>query len=147
MNRSPVQGPDGRFVTQDVQDRFWSKVDRYTECWLWTGTKTPEGYGQFWDGERAVMAHRYAYELLVGSIPESMELDHLCRVRDCVWPGHLEPVTSRENVHRSLSPMGINSRLTRCRRGHEFTGIWRGRRTCRTCTRGRMRAHRARRAA
>lgn len=141
----------GRFVAVDAFERFYAKVveqDRgyATPCWIWTGGTTDQGYGLFWLGT-SVLAHRFAYELIVGPIPDGLELDHLCRVTACVRPLHLDPVTPRENVHRSDSPMGINARLERCRKGHEFTGAWRGRRTCRTCATERQRAHRARAAA
>jgi hypothetical protein len=60
-------------------------------CWLWAGKRTPKGYGP----------HRRAYEALVGSVPDGRQLDHLCRVRHCINPAHLEPVTAQENVLRS----------------------------------------------
>jgi hypothetical protein len=145
-----MQGIDGRFVQEPVEDRFWPKVavgNDPDDCWIWLASTNPEGYGVFWTGKRQIGAHRFAYEWLVGRIPEGLELDHLCRLTLCVNPRHLDPVTSQINVHRSDGPMGINSRLERCRRGHEFAGIWRDRRTCRICTRDRQRAHRARRVA
>jgi hypothetical protein len=82
-------------------ERFWAKVDRRgdDECWPWLGAVNPNGYGAFqWDGGQ--YAHRFAYELQIGPIPEGLTLDHLCRVRHCVNGAHLEPVTGQENTLR-----------------------------------------------
>jgi hypothetical protein len=78
-------------------------------CWLWTGRgiNVSAGYGTLqWEGQ-AQQAHRVVYALLVGPIPHGHHLDHLCEVKRCVSPSHLEPVTPRENVHRSLRSRGI----------------------------------------
>lgn len=129
-------------------DRFWSKVDQSGECWLWTSTKLL-GYGVLKVGSaktrKAIRAHRIAYELLVGPIPEGLTLDHLCRVKHCVkvvaderGPAHIEPVTNRENVLRGTAPTAVNARKTACVHGHPFdqanTRIDRnGYRRCRAC--------------
>ncbi|MBC7941097.1 MAG: HNH endonuclease, partial [Chitinophagaceae bacterium] len=80
------------------------------------------------------MAHRWSYEAMVGLIPEGLHIDHLCSVRACVNPYHLDPVTPRVNVQRSRP-----TRSTHCNHGHEFTAAntyWLGRkRTCRECNR------------
>lgn len=76
--------------------RFWPKVAEDGDCWAWTGYRQPSGYGQF-DKQ---YAHRWAFEHLRSEIPEGLELDHLCRVRHCVNPWHLEPVTHAENHRR-----------------------------------------------
>ena len=94
-------------------------------CWEWTGAKW-KGYGQFgtqitpgkW---RNVKAHRFAYEMFVGPIPEGLQLDHLCRNPGCVNPDHLEPVTNRENGLRGTSPAAVHAKATHCVNGHEFT--------------------------
>jgi hypothetical protein len=119
-------------------ERFWPKVEKTETCWLWTGALLDSGYGFFWvDNTRQVVAHRFAYELLVGTIPEGLQLDHLCRVRNCVNPKHLEPVTNRENALRSESFSGRSARQTHCVHGHPFdeanTYIWVGRPTHRQC--------------
>ncbi len=88
---------------QEPGERFWAKVDRSGECWLWTGNVYRDGYGQFYVERRQVRAHRWAYESEVGPIPEGLVLDHLCRVRLCVRPSHLEPVTNRENLLRGIA--------------------------------------------
>ena len=110
-----------KYIRGDSVRRLWSKVDKSGDCWIWTGSVTSGGYGSLlWNG-RARQAHQVVYELLVGPIPDGLELDHLCRVRHCVNPSHLEPVTRRENVRRGVSPVAVNARKTHCKRGHEFT--------------------------
>jgi hypothetical protein len=77
-------------------------VTRETGCWAWIGAATA-CYGTFWIDTKYVPAYRAGYELLVGPIPDGLELDHLCKNPNCVRPDHLEPVTHRENVRRQLS--------------------------------------------
>lgn len=127
------------------EQRFWAKVDKTATCWLWQGAKDSGGYGQIRAG-RQEKAHRLAYQWLVGAIPEGLQLDHLCRVRNCVNPDHLEPVTPRENTMRSpVSPSAVNARKARCSAGHElggdnrFPGEGSGR-ACRTCQQARQSA-------
>src|SRR3954469_2333783 len=109
-------------------ERFELKVERpdgIEGCWLWVGCVLSSGYGQFWDGERKVGAHRWSYEHFVGPIPYGLELDHLCRVRNCVNPAHLEPVTRAENHRRGISDEVHRARFlakTHCPSGHPYSG-------------------------
>lgn len=121
-------------------ERFWEKVEKTETCWLWTGAVSPNGYGAFWDGARQVVSHRAAYLLLVGPIADGMTVDHLCRVRSCVNPSHMEIVTRSENSRRGAehSSFGAMKRAeTCCKRGHAFdesNTYWdNGRRACRIC--------------
>lgn len=126
-----------KFKNVDIEIRFWAKVDRRgpDECWLWQASLAA-GYGQFFRdlSQRSAPAHRVAYELLVGPIPDGLHLDHLCRVTQCVNPAHLEPVTSAENTRR-----GGPATKTECVNGHPLDEVntYRdpatGRRACRIC--------------
>lgn len=108
-------------------------VDPDTGCWLWTGALNGKGYGQIGVEGRSRSTHRVAYEALVGPIPDGLQLDHLCRVRHCANPEHLEPVTGAENLARSP----LMGSKTHCLRGHPLSGfnvIRNGnRRYCREC--------------
>jgi hypothetical protein len=98
-------------------EAFWAKVSKSDGCWLWTAHVGRDGYGRY----RCSMAHRVAYELLVGPIPEGLHIDHLCRVRNCVNPAHLEAVTCKENVMRGVGVTVSLAGRTHCLHGHEFT--------------------------
>lgn len=88
---------------QNTEDTFWQKVKIFPEgCWEWQGCCNAAGYGHFRTSERLFMAHRYAYESIVGVIPLGLEIDHLCRNTRCVNPRHLEVVTHRENRRESV---------------------------------------------
>lgn len=90
-------------------------------CWLWMLSTDGRGYGQFLYKNKNIKAYRAAFDLFRGPVPEGKVIDHLCRVRLCVNPNHLEPVSFKENVLRGESPTAINARKTHCIRGHEFT--------------------------
>lgn len=132
-----------------AEARFWAKVDRWDpdHCWLWTA-KLSKGYGSFrasGPGEirRSTPAYRFAYESLVGPIPEGLDLDHLCRVRACVNPKHLEPVTRQINILRGNGRSAIAFRTGMCGHGHSLEDAYVScngtKRKCRPCTSRRTR--------
>ena len=138
-----------RLVSQAAQDsRFDSRwePEPNSGCWLWTGLVWPNGYAHFTVGRTHVYAHRFSYERSRSPIPAGLSLDHLCRVRCCVNPDHLEPVTQRENTLRGNSPVAIQARQTTCKRGHSLTDpcnllkSYPNIRRCRECHRLRMAA-------
>jgi len=88
-----------RFCGRDYEPVFWSRVDKNGPggCWLWTGALQRDGYAHF-HYRKTISSHRYAYEKLVGPIPEGMDLLHSCDVRHCVNPAHLRPGTHEENM-------------------------------------------------
>jgi len=136
-----------------LPERFWKRTYPipFSGCWLWVGRVDKLGYGQFDADARGNKAHRYAYQHLVGPVPAGLELDHLCRVRACCNPQHLEAVTHAENMRR-----GAHALKTHCPSGHAYaddnTFIRpdpKGdvQRVCRQCRIERGRAYRARRGA
>lgn len=123
-----------------VELRVWQYILITDDCWLWTGALHTHGYGMLNVDGLVRRAHRLVYEMLVGPIPdERPHLDHLCRVRHCVNPSHLEPVTNAVNVRR-----GAEAR-THCKNGHpwseENTYVRKdtGSRQCKTCGNDRRR--------
>jgi len=116
--------------------RFWSKVRKTDDCWEWTGYRQSGGYGRLYLQGGVALAHRFSYGLLVGEIPQGLEIDHLCRNTSCVNPDHLEAVTHQENMMRSANGYGLTGK---CRpMGHEMTAkntyiTPAGARSCRTC--------------
>ena len=128
--------------------RFWLKVDKNgpNGCWLWTAALDRDGYGVFDIDRKQVRASRFAYKVLVNPIPEGLTIDHLCRIRACVNPRHLEPVSNRENGLRGNTLQAENARKTHCPKGHPYdlfnTGTQSrrsGGRYCRVCKKERAR--------
>lgn len=114
-------------------------IDPETNCLLWTGSVDRHGYGR--SGGNSI--HRRMYEWFVGPIPEGLQLDHLCRVRNCANPAHLEPVTCQENLRRSDETHAARNRAkTHCAAGHPYDAANTysrtrpgGGRDCRACQR------------
>jgi len=137
------------FLDPRLPDCFWSKVipEPNSGCWLWTGGGNGKGYGIV-HGRSSRVAHRFSYEMLVGPVPEGLQLDHLCRQRCCVNPAHLEPVTSRENTLRGVGPSAKAARVTACPFGHPYDAenviTSDGDRRCRTCRRAASRLRKRR---
>jgi len=109
----------------DVIARLLARRDDSAGCWLFNGYVRPDGYAvisTIRDGRAAAMyVHRVAYEHFVGPIPEGLHLDHLCRVRHCFNPDHLEPVPPRVNTLRGVAVTAHNAAKTHCKHGHEFS--------------------------
>lgn len=123
-----------------VLDRVLASIEKPEEgCWLFLGSLDRDGYGTVGvPGLGTRRVHRIAHAVLIGPIPEGMEIDHLCRVRNCINPSHLEAVTRRVNSLRSESFAAINARKTHCAKGHPYsrenTYLRKGGgRTCRIC--------------
>lgn len=139
--RPPRRGPLIDWLAERV------KVDD-NGCWLWVKSLDDKGYGtQAKVDGRRLRPHQLAWELLVGPIPEGLELDHLCRVRRCCCVDHLEPVTHKVNLSR-----GDYALRTHCPQGHPYDEANtyinpRGARECRTCRAERVRAFKAKRKA
>lgn len=124
-------------ITPELLANFWSRVEKSNNCWVWVGGIKRDGYGTFYWKGKQYASHRIAYQIMIGDIPEGLELDHLCRNRKCCNPEHLEAVTHRENILRGESPAAVNSQKTHCPQGHPYEGInlilRRGSRVCRIC--------------
>ena len=146
-------GPVTIELTERQRDNFLAKVgapDAGGGCWCWTGSRDRHGYGNISVNGFCIGAHRVAYQLAVGAVPDGMDLDHLCRIRHCVNPAHLEPVSRRENTMRSsIAPAGVNAAKASCINGHAYVAAntyldRAGHRHCRTCRAAARERHAAR---
>lgn len=135
------RGPRSRSWTGGIENYV---PEPNSGCWLWLGGTFRNGYAHVRVGGKSRLGHIVMYELFKGAVPAGLQLDHLCRVRSCINPDHLQPVTARENMRRSpVALAGINAKKTACIHGHNFTeentGWWAGKRYCRECSRQRDR--------
>lgn len=144
-------------MPRSPEEKFWAKVDRIGECWVWTGSLA-RGYGQLRRDGRLVGAHRYSYLIHHGvDVPDGMDLGHACHDADpnclggptcphrrCVNPDHLVPMTRAENARAG----NHGSKKTHCPHGHHYdeANTWvdprTGHRSCRACNRERQRKRR-----
>lgn len=132
-------------IVGNLDARFWAKVEggSYLECWRWTASLNDGGYGQFAIAGRPHRAHRVAYQLLIGAIPEGLVIDYLCRNRWCINPWHLDPVT--DEVNRTRGDAGLTTgryqrSKTQCPSSHPYDELNtridpQGHRRCRACER------------
>lgn len=108
--------------------RFWMKVQKTSKCWLWLGAVSDKRYGSFHPcvGTAAVKAHKYAYELKHGSVPDGLQLDHKCRNTLCVRPSHLRLSTGKQNCANRSQAIAKRERLRvgRCLHGHDLSLHW-----------------------
>lgn len=134
-------------------EKFWALVDKSGDCWLYTGFLN-QGYGVFTHRRKNYRAHRVVWMMAGRTIPDGLVMDHLCRVRNCVKPDHLEPVTPRENVLRGIGPTAMNAQKIECDQGHHLAGenvmvstVGAGRkeRRCRQCSNAKARRSNGRR--
>ena len=122
-------------------------------CWVWQSATTQKGYGTFKWRSTCKSVHRWVWLLTVGPVPEGLEFDHLCRVRACCNPDHLELVTHAENMARAKCRAGTdnhNGAKTHCPQGHEYAvhgRVHKGRRYCVPCNIATSRQWRAKRKA
>ena len=130
-----------------ASERFHGKY-RVMEsgCWEWTGSISTQGYGRISENNRPLYAHRVSYEMHKGPIPDGLVVDHICRVRSCVNPDHLQAITNSENLLSGTAPTVLLHWLKRCKQGHDMTdprNVYvrpdNGRRACHECIRQRSR--------
>jgi hypothetical protein len=157
VNGDPTVVKPPGYAAKPITERFLRHVNKdgptpehapeLGQCWLWTGADNGKGYGVFWDRERLVSVHRFAYEQEYGPIEDRKELDHLCRNHSCMRPTHVEPVTHLTNLHRGVSPTMLAYKAGTCVKGHpknEENTYWRkdrpGHWNCRQCRRDREKA-------
>lgn len=158
MTDDTYHGPQLGIVAFPLSSRAWRQLpaldriimrsEQAGPCVVFTGRKTPDGYGRMTLGGSEVSPHRVAWEALVGPIPDGMTIDHLCRNRTCWWPDHLRVVEKKTNTLDGYGLTAQNARKERCRFGHKYRRAvypsGRPYRTCDPCARRRAAEHRTR---
>ncbi len=91
--------PMGIYPRPTAENRFWRKVDKSGDCWIWFAGRNKQGYGHFWCGGKTRLAHRYSFELANGPIPAGMDVLHRCDTPPCVNPAHLFSGVQFDNMH------------------------------------------------
>lgn len=128
-------------MSKSTLERFEAKVEIITEsgCWIWIGGTRSDGYGQLSISGKTKVAHRVAYELYVGEIPEGMNVCHTCDVKSCVNPNHLFLGTQSDNMYDCVNKgRHPQTQKTHCPKGHEYASEntyinKKSGRSCRTC--------------
>lgn len=139
------------YITVDPLDRLMANIvvestGFNTPCWLSNYTRRSDGYTKIDIGGKTVYCHRFAFERLKGPVPDGLTLDRLCRIRHCVNPDHLDPVTRRVNTLRGESPTAVAHVSDICKWGHDLGDAYQypHGRQCRTCTTNRTKIYRQR---
>lgn len=102
----------------ELPDQFWDRVNKEESCWLWMG-KIDDGYGRWHVAGKYHLVHRLAFVVLKHKLGENTQVDHLCKVRNCLNPDHLEEVTPKENTRRGLTKR-FNTDPDKCPYGHDY---------------------------
>lgn len=103
--------------------RFWDKVSKQANvCWIWNGAVDAHGYGSILEKGKIKKSHRVSYIMFHGEIPKDVVIDHICKIKRCVNPLHLQVVTLGENTLLGDGPTAQNKRKTHCIRGHKLSG-------------------------
>lgn len=157
--KSRKRDANGRMLPTSLEEKFWSKVDKSSGCWQWTGSKNANGYGYIarTKTEPTLLAHRVSLRVHGTEIPSGLVVDHICRNRACVNPKHLRVVTRLVNTFENSESFVVkNKAKTHCPKGHEYAGEnvrhYRSggghtSRTCMACCRARAKASKDRKKA
>jgi hypothetical protein len=113
MRGTPLRRFEDKYITEPN-----------TGCWIWVGALNSDGYASLRIGNKIEKAHIWFFKLVhkIQKIEHGLEADHLCRLRCCVNPRHLEVVTKRINILRGFGAAALCARKTHCVRGHPLTG-------------------------